>query len=36
VSRKLPEGIPALDAVVYFPRDVRYSEVLSATLEKKR
>jgi len=35
VNRHLPEGIPALDAVAYFPRDVRYSEVLSATLHKK-
>jgi len=35
VNRKLPSGIPALDAVVYFPRDVSYSEVLSATLHKK-
>ena len=35
LDRTLPQGIPALDAVVYFPRDVRYSEVLSATLHKK-
>jgi hypothetical protein len=35
LDRTLPEGIPAMDAVVYFPRDVRYSEVLSATLHKK-
>jgi predicted membrane-bound mannosyltransferase len=34
-DRSLPEGLPALDAVVYFPRDPRYSEVLSATLHKK-
>ena len=34
-DRSLPEGLPALDAVVYFPRDVRYSEVLSSTLHKK-
>jgi uncharacterized protein (TIGR03663 family) len=35
LDRTVPGGIPALDAVVYFPRDVRYSEVLSATLHKK-
>jgi len=35
LDRTLPGGIPAMDAVVYFPRDVRYSEVLSATLHKK-
>ena len=35
LNRRLPQGIPSLDAVVYFPRDVRYSEVLSATLHKK-
>lgn len=35
IDRTLPQGIPALDAVVYFPRNVRYSEVLSATLHKK-
>jgi uncharacterized protein (TIGR03663 family) len=34
-DRSLPEGLPALDAVVYFPRDPRYSEVLSSTLHKK-
>ncbi|MGA2285998.1 MAG: flippase activity-associated protein Agl23 [Dehalococcoidia bacterium] len=34
-DRSLPQGLPALDAVVYFPRDVRYSEVLSSTLHKK-
>jgi uncharacterized protein (TIGR03663 family) len=35
LDRTLPAGIPAMDAVVYFPRDVRYSEVLSATLRHK-
>jgi len=35
LDRTVPGGIPALDAVVYFPRDVRYSEVLSATLREK-
>ena len=35
LNRTLPAGIPAMDAAVYFPRDVRYSEVLSATLHNK-
>ena len=35
LNRTLPSGLPALDAVVYFPRDVQYSEVLSAALHKK-
>jgi len=35
VKKTPPSGIPALDAVAYFPRDVRYSEVLSAALHKQ-
>jgi hypothetical protein len=35
IDRTLPSGLPALDAVAYFPRDARYSEVLSATIHKE-
>ncbi len=34
LDRKLSEGIPALDGVVYFPREVQYSEVLAASLHR--
>ncbi len=34
-DRSVPSGLPALDAVVYFPNDVRYSQVLASTLHKK-
>ncbi|MGD0766405.1 MAG: hypothetical protein ABR978_08915, partial [Dehalococcoidia bacterium] len=35
VEKTPPSGIPTLDAVAYFPRDVKYSEVLSAALHKQ-
>jgi hypothetical protein len=36
IDRTPPSGLPALDAVAYFPRDSRYSEVLSAVVHKDR
>jgi uncharacterized protein (TIGR03663 family) len=36
IDREPPSGLPALDAVAYFPRDSRYSEVLSAVVHKDR
>jgi uncharacterized protein (TIGR03663 family) len=35
LDRKLPEGLPTLDAVIYFPKEMPYSEVLAASLQKK-
>jgi uncharacterized protein (TIGR03663 family) len=35
VDRTPPGGLPALDAVAYFPRDDRVSEVLSSTFQKE-
>jgi hypothetical protein len=35
IDRTPPSGLPALDAVAYFPRDARYSEVLSATFHRQ-
>jgi uncharacterized protein (TIGR03663 family) len=36
IDRTPPSGLPALDAVAYFPRDSRYSEVLSETIHKNQ
>lgn len=35
IDRETPGGLPALDAVAYFPSDSRYSEVLSAAIHKE-
>ena len=35
-DRKLPSGLPALDAVAYFPRSDRVSEVLAASIHKEQ
>ena len=36
IDRTPPGGLPALDAVAFFPRDDRVSEVLSSTIHKER
>ncbi|MDI6858414.1 MAG: TIGR03663 family protein [Dehalococcoidia bacterium] len=36
IDRTPPGGLPAVDAVAYFPRDDRVSEVLSSTIHKER